>query len=285
MAERYTKAQLLDAAAMSGLEASPRLLRGWVQAGLLDHPERKGRGRARGIAATYSANQLQLFLTLLQHRRNGARPWQLANLPVWLWLRFGDEYVPLRQVRVALMTWRKAVVSTAWSRTDSSAAHVTQLLSAPGARQGRQRWLRTVLANVPGDLDVDLGELVEAARGVIDPERTGIPRGPVGAQLFPEGYSELVAARVEALNAISDLAPRPFSDEEFVSARNAYRRATADYRRHVQQFRADPDIGKIFETRSPEQEINSACQNLSELLGLLRRNSGKKPRKLPRARR
>ncbi|MDQ3690972.1 MAG: helix-turn-helix domain-containing protein [Chloroflexota bacterium] len=285
MGKEFTKEELLDAAREAGLVASPRLLRAWVQAGLIDRPARKSRGRAKGVVGYYSENQRILFLALLRNRQAGASLKQLANLPVWLWLRFGDEYVPLRQVRGALVTWRKAVVSAGWTKADLSAAHVTKLLSAPGARQGRQRWLRSVLADIPADLDVDVGELVDAARGVIDPGRTGIPLGPEGAQLFPEGYSELVVARLEALNGIREFSPRPFSDEEFMSARSAYRRTTADYQQNVQEFQADSEIGDIFETPSVEGKMNSACQNLTMLLGLLRRNSGEKPRKLPRTRR
>lgn len=284
MGNEFTKEQLLDDAREAGLDGSPRLLRTWVQSGLIDRPALKSGGRAKGVVGYYSENQRRLFLTLLRHRQAGATLKQMTNLPVWLWLRWGDAYVPVRQVRLALLAWRKAVPSAGRTKRDTSAANVTQLLAAPGVRQGHHRWLRTMLADIPVDLDVDLAELVSAARAVIDPARTNIPRGPVEAQLFPEGYSELVAARLEALNALEEFSPRPFSDEEFTNARNAYRRDTVDYRRRVKEFRADPDIGQIFEIPSAEQEINSACQNLTELLGLLRRNSGKRPRKLPRRR-
>lgn len=274
MTADYTKKQLL-AAMPKELEASPRLLRTWVEAGLMSPPRRRGRGRGGGSSATYSENQLQLFRTLLEHRKRGARPAQLANVPVWLWLGYGEEHVSLGQVRRALTTWGRAVRSAPRSSADSSAARVTRSLSGRRVKPSRQRWLRTVLADISTELLVDRHELSQAAREVIDPQHTRKPRGPVGAQLRPEAYSELVAARVDALELIIGSSDKVFTDEEFLEARTTYLDARADYARRVGDFQRDPEIGDLFETPSPEVEINSAAQHLVELLGLQRRNPRK----------
>jgi len=261
---RYTARHMLEAADEYGLPASPRLLREWVQLGLLDRPEVRGRGRAFGVRGTYSSNQRQLFVALLQLRERKARRAQLAKIPVWLWLRWGDEYAPLRQVRRALETWEIGIRSASWSKTDARAAQLATAVSAPGARQHKKRWFRTVLSDIATDAAYDRSEFISAGREIMDPDRTNSFRGPVDASLGPEQYADLIDARLEAISRLSE-----FSDEEFSEARDFYRYARADYAQRYGGFHLDPDIGRIFEAPTDNREIDSACLRLVEILGLL----------------
>ncbi len=121
---RYSRDEMLRAVAAKGFQASPRLVTDWVGLGLLDRPTRRGRGRGRGIEATWPENQLRLFLVLLGHRRRGVHVGPLANVPVWLWLAWGEDYVPLRQARRALSTWLAADEKAPANRGDFRIANL-----------------------------------------------------------------------------------------------------------------------------------------------------------------
>ena len=102
---RYTKAQLVAAAMAHGYRATDRLLTDWQAAGLLDQPTKRGLGRGKGIEALWPESQLRLWLLLLQKRGEVTQVPVLCNIPVGLWLYFGDDYASVRQVRKCMRTW------------------------------------------------------------------------------------------------------------------------------------------------------------------------------------
>src|SRR5260370_18468065 len=96
---------LVGGDAGAGYEIPIRLIRDWTQAGLLDRPRKRPAGRGRGSSqALYPANQRKLLLTLLS-KRPGNGISSLARIPVGIWMYWGDDYVPLRQARRAMLTW------------------------------------------------------------------------------------------------------------------------------------------------------------------------------------
>ncbi|MEV5717285.1 hypothetical protein AB0L41_25630 [Amycolatopsis mediterranei] len=96
---------LVADAAAAGHQVSARLVRDWTELGLLDYPLRRPAGKGHGSkAALYTANQRGLFLTLLSKRREAGSIRSLARIPVFTWMYFSDEHVPLRQTRRAFMT-------------------------------------------------------------------------------------------------------------------------------------------------------------------------------------
>ena len=105
LSEPGTIDHLIADAAEHGHQVIARLVRDWSERGLLDYPTRRPAGKGHGSKqALYTANQRMLFLALLDKRAdNGIR--SLARMPVWLWMYWGDDYVPLRQARRAFMTW------------------------------------------------------------------------------------------------------------------------------------------------------------------------------------
>ncbi len=102
---QYTRVQMVDIAASSGHHATERLLTDWQAAGLIDRPYKKGLGRGRGIVALWPESQLRLWLLLLEKRRQTGQVPNLCNVPVGLWLYFGDDYASIRQVRKCMRTW------------------------------------------------------------------------------------------------------------------------------------------------------------------------------------
>src|SRR5438876_822928 len=93
MQRRYTANELLSDARRRGHKVSRRLLTDWVAIGLLDKGTDRGRGRGRGKEYTWPDEQRRLFLVLLDKHGTVKRP-VLANIPVALWLFFGDQHAP-----------------------------------------------------------------------------------------------------------------------------------------------------------------------------------------------
>jgi hypothetical protein len=98
---------MVEIANSTGRPATERLLTDWQEFGLIDQPVKKGLGRGKGIAAIWPESQLKLWLLLLDKRRQTSQVPNLCNVPVGLWLYFGDEYASLRQVRKCMTAWAK----------------------------------------------------------------------------------------------------------------------------------------------------------------------------------
>jgi hypothetical protein len=98
---------MVEIANSTGRTATERLLTDWQEFGLIDQPVKKGLGRGKGIAALWPESQLRLWLLLLDKRRETSQVPNLCNVPVGLWLYFGDEYASLRQVRKCMNAWAK----------------------------------------------------------------------------------------------------------------------------------------------------------------------------------
>lgn len=88
-----------------GHRATDRLFTDWQAAGLIDQPAKRGLGRGKGILALWPESQLQLWLLLLSKRTETSQVPNLCNIPVGLWLYFGDDYASIGQVRKCMRTW------------------------------------------------------------------------------------------------------------------------------------------------------------------------------------
>jgi len=261
---RYTVLDLVEAARPHRPDASVRMVRRWVQFGLLDAPSRRGLGRGRGIEATWSRNQRRLFIELTRAQQRGASISSLCNMPVWLWLWWGDPYVPLRQVRRALDTWAEARTNPSWSDALHVARAVVGKLAIAGTKRSVLRLFRQTIADqAAGAFDRDA--LRDAARDAIEGEARR-RRGPIGAQLDASRYADLVAMRFEALDHLADL-----GDDVFESARLLLHHAKADYDQKRPAFEADADLGPLFAEATTSDEVNLACLDLVTALGAVSR--------------
>ncbi len=178
---RYTKAQLVGAAVAHGYRATNRLLTDWQAAGLLDQPTKRGLGRGKGIQALWPESQLRLWLLLLQKRAEVTQVPVLCNVPVGLWLYFGDEYASIRQVRKCLGTWSY--------RYGSSRGH----------NQAKQ-WARALLAGVPieGSRNAKADLISAMARVLLygistDEERRSLRARLIGSVLKAGGQDQSAA--------------------------------------------------------------------------------------------
>ncbi len=259
---RHTGTDLLNAAAACGRHATPRLLRDWVELGLLDHPKRRGLGRGRGVVATWSTNQRELFLDLLDLRAAGFAIANMCGLPVWAWLRLGDDYVPLPQVRRAMQTWAARRDHTSWSDSGKIASEVVRSVAHPSARRGVLTQLRVAIAAGQFEGRFVADEFLPAARYAMDPARTRAPRGPRDVPVTPAAIARLVETRVRARDRLAAM-----PDAAYLQAREVYRFGVSDYAVRQPFFAAAADLGALFKPHDPEDQVRTACLDLLTLMG------------------
>jgi hypothetical protein len=272
---RFTAEELLADAARAGHpEVTRRLITDWVALGLLDKAQARGRGKGKGKDYSWPREQRNLMRTLLVHHGTVRRP-ILCNVPVGIWLMFGDDYVPLRQVRRALATWAAAYGKVNFTNAKSGAEQALLQLDHPDAADHDRDRLRQLLTQAGKKGSVDLQALTDAARRVVDPHGTGIARGPLGL-LNADGYVGIIAARVEGMHAI-----KTAEDGTYWGARRMY----------LSTNPTSPELRGVFENQpriaNPrmlgpqalgfEAAVNNACLDLITLLGINRLNSPTTP--------
>jgi hypothetical protein len=274
---------LLKDARRAEYEASRRLVTDWVSLGLLDSPTRRGVGRGKGTTkGIYSANQRQLLMTLLQHRARGSRIAELSNIPVALWLYWGDTYVPLRQTKRALNTWIQAADRSAQTRSRGAASELVDQLATPDTHDTDRNRLQRLLheANQTGYVN-DPITLQKAIEVVFDPNHTGRTLGPPGASISPEilvrefvlRSRALIALRADRLktDGVSDqiVSDQIVSDQIFEGARTDLRQQLIAYTRDRPQLIADADasVQHLFDAPLAQQVIPNACRDLLAAIG------------------
>jgi hypothetical protein len=268
--EPGTIEDLVADAAGRGDTVTARMIRDWTAAGLLDSPQRRSAGKGHGSRpALYPATQRELFLTLLHHRPgNGIK--NLARIPVCIWMYWGEEYVPLRQVRVAIKTWlgnprvslRQAV---------ETARQVLGQLDNPAATDTARRELVNTLTAIANTARLDAERLDRAIRQVFEPDYGPLRRavGHPAAPLTADAMVDLIKARVTAANL---LLRGEVTDEEFLDARHAHLISYADYAMQQRTLAAETPPGNpnFYEPVDFETAANQCCGNLLTMIGLRR---------------
>jgi hypothetical protein len=220
---------------------TPRRIADWVAIGLLDKGTPRGRGQGQGKEYRWPENQAQL-LQLLLDKRNEASRSTLCNIPVALWLIWGDTYAPLRQIRRALKTWAKGWATVSGGRADQAAQEVLDQFDHPDAKPQHREEVSSLVAKAAYTGEFDEKVVTRALARVADPNGTGLVRGPLGLG-STQHYVQMVLAR---LHAVSQLEQAP--SEMFVKARGAYRL-----------------IGPLADPASTEIEVEGKLISLEEL--------------------
>lgn len=266
--ERHTAEDLIQAAKAQGLTASERLIVDWSSLGLIDRPEHRGAGQRRGSEkGTWNAEQRQLFLALLRKRSEIDSVATLANIPVWMWLVWGDRYVPLRQVRQALSTWARQQ----WASEAKARRAARQLVDDFDTREPRTRTdvialITEALRGMPeihDDRFADMDALREQLERLGEGE--ALEMGGATFNLTPAGAAQLIFARLDALRHLTE-----FSDAAFHWARFVYNVGRADYGRRAPELAEHERFGHIFQDTSLGEMMNRACLDLVTTLGVSR---------------
>lgn len=267
--EPGTIGDLVTDAAAAGHQVSVRLIRDWTEHGLLDYPQRRPAGKGHGSkAALYTANQRSLFLALLNKRRDAGSIRSLARVPVFTWMYFSDEHVPLRQARRAFTTWL-GDARTSKQRAKTSARALLMQLDHPNASAGARRKLLAQLTDVAYTGKSDLSQLEQAVRAVFEPGGSPIQRavGHPDAALTADSAAWLIRAR---LTAYRQLRSGAVTDEFFVQARQEHLIHLRHYQLEQPQFAASSptDQTQIYEALDTSNLFNSCCDHLLTIIGL-----------------
>lgn len=261
----YSRSSLVRAARDQGYgEVSERLVTDWAANGLLDRPQRTGRGKGRGSGAFYEwpEEQLALFLSLLEHRAQVKRQAGLCVIPVGIWLYWGDQWVPLRQVKVALRTWWDGAGGTGlWRRASDNARTVVNAFAPRRSPADVKKQLRDELTQAiyGATFDVErIGPLVERLLEV------GPGQGRWGPlQNTPEEVVDGMRAMIVAISRYDEL-----SDGYFIECRARHRNMTIGYLRDYPRWSSHPVYGSWFEAPDLQFLMNRACQILMMELGM-----------------
>lgn len=256
---------MVQIAIASGRTASERLFVDWQEAGLIDQPEKKGLGRGKGIVARWPESQLRLWLLLLDKRRETTQVPNLCNIPVGLWLYFGDEYASLRQVRRSMKTWA--------SRYGSSRGHKLAKQTA-----------RKLLEDLPlgGDTSKNFkADLVSATANMLlhgiaqDAERRQVREQllaavgvKAGETMPPSRAGAMVEMVLVRLLAAHHLTVGVVPDHIFQWARAWHLFGLRSYMQALSTGNLPQMVGVEFDRPDFEQLIPSACRDVMSVVGM-----------------
>jgi hypothetical protein len=110
---------------------------------------------------------------------------------------------------------------------------------------------------------VEKHRLLDVSRRAIDPAEGG-ERGPAGAPISGNIYTELLDRRVRIISNLPNM-----TEKEFEAAREFWRYVAADYSINWPRFADDADIGFLFAEWTQNVEIIEACDTLVDCLGMI----------------
>lgn len=251
-ARECTPDALVRAAEERGITLSRRTLVEWVQQGLVAPPRRKGLGRGKGVAVDWPERQFRVALAVLDKRGPQARsPSTLADIPVWFWLRWGESYAPLIQVRRAMGTWIAKKETVAFPGARVNARAIVSQLAHPSADRSDKRQLveELMLGAHRGRLDLD--KIRRLAERVHDPNGSRVMQ-VLDLAPSPEAVIKAFFARRRALDMLKE---DVLTDDEFRAVRLHYVASREGY----------------LASASPSdlrRELDDVCLNLLTLIGL-----------------
>ena len=269
--EPATKTDLVADAAALGVTVSERMITDWVEVGLLNAPTRTGAGRGKGSKpAQFPANQRQLFTTLIRKRAETNKTSQLARIPMYLWVCWGDDYVPTRQARKAFRTWAKDTLRVGVENAQANARAIVEQVAADNAPQQEVTELTNLLTQVAhqGRLD-DPAQLEYLLDIVIDPNGTDQRLGPPGLQVDARQYVRSLVRSQVALNHVLD---GTLEEDMLLTAREHQRQDLAQYLTAQPRLLAQttPEVSAKFKIKMENKDIvEQICPNLLLIIGAL----------------
>ncbi|MFI1177630.1 hypothetical protein [Streptomyces melanogenes] len=262
-----------DAHAAGFADVEARLIHSWISKGLLDRPQRRTLHRG-SHKAEHGVNQRRLLLLLLDKRRQITRLNSLAQVPLALWLWWGDAYVPTRQAQRAWVTWVGRGQRSKDVARQGALGLLEQIghrLATPTARTRLER-LVTELGSGTPLTPRGRAELFDAVRAVMEPDSvfaaSGLIRalGPVQAPMTVD----VAVGRAEALHiALQHTQDGHIDASVLERARGGYRASMADYLAQRPQLAATAGpLAGIFHEPNLEEQINSTGNDLLFAIGL-----------------
>ncbi|WP_329321643.1 hypothetical protein [Streptomyces sp. NBC_01262] len=264
---------LVADATTAGHRVTLRVVRDWIAEGLLDSPQRRTKHRGSD-KALHTVNQRKLFLLLLDKRQAMPKIPSLAQIPLGLWLYYGDAYVPTRQAVKALGTWLRDGARNQTVSRDGALRMLAQL-DHPLASDTDRRRLERVMTEIAyssrfGPREKD--ELTRAARAVFEPKSVFRVSGMVRAVGHPAAplTVERVVAHTEALcAAIAHVRNGCLDAARMERVRQVHRNTMPDYlaQRPALAAAAPPALAQAFAEPTLDYQLNNCGQQLLTILG------------------
>src|SRR6266446_5283854 len=281
----YTRAELLEQAHTRNLSLSDRHLTDLIEDGLINGPCKNGLPGG-GSEAVWPQEQLDLLLTVLKKQQDldqqaGHHVYArklLCNIPVCVWLYWGEAYIPLHNRARAMVTWARACHRSPKSKAKQSAGHITQLSASPRSdrddKEGLIKRMITLATSGESLKDNEVEDLLYLFKDVIDPGDIGEAKGPARAKLSAEAIVGLIHARLTAINHLSaqNGGISSIPDAIWHWARTTHLFTSKLYAQTQPEYASDPTLDSVmrglFEPLNMSEMLNNACAHLLAVLGL-----------------
>jgi hypothetical protein len=259
-----SRSDLVATARKNGFDdISERLVTDWVAAGLLSRPERvtRGKGEGRGARYEWPETQRDLFLTLLAKRCEVKSQAGLCVVPVGVWMYWGDNWIPLAQVRRALKTWWDRVGRATEDRKAQAARQVVDTFAPAGTPRETKTRVRELII---GGLEQEVFPREELT---VEIEQLLLARSSDGRFGMHRSRAEELVDGMWAMWVAMDTYDE-LTDGMFIEARARLRAITLSYATEWPGLRGDPAWGRFLERPTWEFLINRSCGQLLTGLGL-----------------
>jgi hypothetical protein len=261
---------LITDARLHGMPMNQRRIMDWQTKGLIDYPiPQAGLGRGKGREKSrYPRRQRELFRALILKRDEANSIAALACVPVWLWLYWGDDYVPLRQVRRALRTHLDAVAVPTKDRARSWAERLRDTYAHPDADVAVTTKFVNVAARVMASPALIDKAMQDAFAEMIDPHGEEIPLGPPGAQVTPTSLLDAAFAKQRAIQLLLGT-DEQIADATFNRTWNIAVASFAEYVRTQPELAAQAGrLSELFVQPTLQGFVVDSCDRFTSGLGL-----------------
>lgn len=252
----HTQAELVAAARAAGFSIDEKLIERWVGAGLLDMAQTDGRGDRKGVGRRWPDSQRDLLLSLLGHHRTARELTTLANVPVIVWAIWGEDFVPLRQVRRALETYARVDRRRRPWRGQAWARRLVTRIAKPGTSGHQRDVLAEALLHALEHDSLDDPALARRFADVV---------GPADPDAQSDGPRMLAIVKAQWTGRARF---HEFTDGHFRWARAFLLHAQADYAVARPTLAADPRFGPLHQPFTLQTVASEACHSLLMLLGM-----------------
>ena len=264
-----TKQDLVGDARKAGLPFTVRTVGDWVEQGLLAPPRRRGAGRGKGAQpAVFPPNQRRLFNELVKKRILGAKIPRLAQIPLYLWAYWGDEYVDTAQARRAMRTalgWRPNL-----ELAQEHATEMVDQIAHPDATDTARRRLARLCRDIANTAKVARPEEVRAALlCVFDPHKEGRTLGVPGAAASIGNIFGAMLRKEAARRAFLDDA---VCDDVLRRARGELKASLMEFYQQQPEFAAQAAAANLridYSLPMPQRLVDSLVGDLLLIVGTL----------------
>ena len=266
--QSFDKKELYAYIRSFGFTIDDSLLEEFQKQGLMLPPQRRGKGRAKGVPGVWTHQQADLLRTLCMMRekhkiRQVARR---CNLPVWVWLYWGDEWgLTLHQVKRVMKTWAKYQRFPSRERSRQGAKELIKEVA--NRRDGGKQRAESELAGILYKGTYTPQAIGDSLHHVFDSAKPA--NGPYDIPVLPESVSLYVGLLMEAINALVDNREIPSVHWEW--ARCFHLAGISEYtneqHRYARETVGSP-VEQMFSVETIESLWSSACKDLAVVLGL-----------------